>query len=123
VDIERTMEFILDHQAKISATMDQFSAGMEEMREESRKNWEVQAKINATLGKAMLGLTDHVERLNLAQEATDARLKELAESSAASQARLDASIEALAAKQSVTEDRLNALIDVVDGMVRRPPRN
>lgn len=110
VDIERTMEFILQQQAK-------FFAGMEEMRlrdEEARRRQdtfdqrlnsfvEKQEKVNMALGKAMLGLTDHIERLTAAQAATDERLNRLT------------------AAQSATDDRLNALIGVVDDIVRRPP--
>ena len=121
VDVEKTIQFLLDQQAKFFAGMEGFRAGMEDMRQEFRdelrQQQEAQGKINAALGKAMLGLTDHIERLTAAQAATDERLNKLA----ASQAALTASQAALAASQAATDERLNALIAVVDGVVRRPP--
>ena len=109
VDIEKTMQFVLEQQAK-------FFAGMEEMREEMRGQREQlreylgeQGKTNMALGKAMLGLTDHIDRLTAAQAATDRQLKELG-----------ASVAELRAAQAGTDERLNALIGVVDGLVRRP---
>jgi hypothetical protein len=113
VDVERTIEFILDTQAKFFAGMEEMRAGiaemragMEEMRQETRQQFAAQGQINAALGKAMLGLTEHIERLTTAQTTTDERLNRLAEIQATAQA--------------ATDERLNALIGVVDGLVRRP---
>src|SRR5262245_35724434 len=94
VDVEKTMQFILEQQAK-------FFAGMEEMRarEEMRlrqdkfdeqlavlgKQLEQQNQINVALGKAMLGLTGHVDKLYATQAA-------------------------LTAAQAATDEKLNALI-------------
>ena len=106
MDVETTMQFILEQQAK-------FFAGMEEMRTRQDKfdrqltvlgqQLEQQNQINMALGKAMLGLTDHVEELLAAQKVTDQQIRELR------------------AAQTTTDDRLNALIGVVDGIIRRPP--
>ena len=110
VDVEKTIEFILDQQAK-------FFAGLNEMRQEMREQAAAQGKINMALGKAMLGLTDHIERLTAAQSATDEQLKRLAETQAATDERL----RRLAETQGATDERLNALLAVVDGIVRKEP--
>lgn len=103
MDIQKTMEFILEQQARfsvdierlsaglerLSAGMERLSAGLDEMRQEMRDNWAAQARTNMALGTAMLGLTEHIDRVTAAQAATD--------------------------------ERLNALIAVVDGIVRREP--
>ena len=103
VDIERTIQFILDQQAKFFAGMEEMRRHDEEMRQCQDKFdqqlsalgkqmsdfAEQQRHINMSLGKAMLGLTEHIDRLTAAQAATD--------------------------------ERLNALVGVVDGMIRRPP--
>ena len=107
MDVEKTIEFILDQQAKFFAGMEQmrqeFRQDMEEMRQEMREQAAAQGKINMALGKAMLGLTEHIDRLTAAQAATDERLK------------------TLTAAQAATDERLNALIAVVDGIVRHLP--
>jgi hypothetical protein len=94
VDVEKTIEFILEQQAK-------FAAGLEQLQEQMRQ----QGQINMAFGKALLGVTEHIDRLAAAQATTDERLNRLVDA------------------QAATDERLNALIAVVDGIVRRPPAN
>ncbi len=101
MDHEKTIEFLLDQQAKMFAGIEELRAGIEELRggieelrggiEELRGGMkefrEQQAQINVSLGRAMLGLTENMDKL--------------------------------AAAQTEGAERLNALIVVVDGLVRR----
>lgn len=110
------MQFILDQQAKFFAGMEDMREKMEESRQlhdklekQVSEFAEQQAKINMSLGKAMLGLTEHIEKLTAAQATTEEQLKSLAATQAAAQA--------------ATDERLNALINVADDLVRRTPRS
>jgi hypothetical protein len=89
VDVEKTIEFILEQQAKTTARVDQLYEMMQQ-----------QGQINIALGKALLGVTEHIDRLTAAQAATDERLNRLA---------------------AETDERLSALINIVDGIIRRQP--
>src|SRR5437867_1357068 len=103
MDQQRTIEFILDQQAKFFAGLEELRQQMTELRQQmtdlgqqvsefagqQRQINQQQSQINMSLGKAMLGLTEHVETLVSAQAHTDRRL--------------------------------DALIGVVDGIVHRPP--
>jgi hypothetical protein len=94
LEVEKTIEFILEQQAK-------FAAGSEQLQEQMRQ----QAQISMAFGKALLGVTEHIDRLTAAQGATDERLNRFVDA------------------QAATDERLNALIAVVGGIVRRRPPN
>ncbi len=91
MDRENTLDFLLQQQAK-------FFAGLEEMRaqqaginqqqaqinqqqaqinQQQAQINQQQGQINMSLGKALLGLTDHVDKLIAAQSHTDERLNAL----------------------------------------------
>ena len=104
MDVERTMEFILEQQAK-------FWAGLQEMREQQAAMQKEQAawrqdhaelrSLVVRLAEHQLGLAQHFDQF---QQETRAALLTLAET------------------QQHTDERLNALIAVVDGVVRRLPQ-
>jgi len=97
MDVERTMEFILEQQAK-------FWAGLQQTREE-------QAELRSLvlrLAEQQLGLTQHLSQF---QQETHAAIRALAEGQ-----------RALIEAQRHTDGRLDALIAVVDGVVRRLPQ-
>ena len=103
MDVERTIEFIIEQQAKFSADMDEarkrqdrFDEQLAALGRQLAETITQQSQINMALGKSMLGLTEHIEQLRAAQAITDERMR-------------------------ATDDRLNALIGVVDGFIRRPP--
>jgi tryptophan 2,3-dioxygenase len=95
-ELNKKMEFIVEHQAK-------FAAEMEMMRE-------VQAADKELLSDALLGLVDIVGSLTRVQAATEERISSLA----VAQARTDEGIKLLTEAQTRTDARLNILIDVVD---------
>jgi hypothetical protein len=92
VDVEKTIEFILEQQAKTTARVDQLYEMMQQ-----------QGQINIALGKALLGVTEHIDRLTAAQAATDEQLKATDE------------------QLKATDEKLSALITIVDGIIRRQP--
>ena len=103
MDWQRTIEFILDQQAKFFAGLEESRQQMMDFRQQMTdfrqqvsefvgqqgQINQQQGQINMSLGKAMLGLTEHVQTLVAAQAHTDRRL--------------------------------DALIGVVEGIVHRPP--
>ena len=111
MDVERTMEFILDQQAK-------FWAGMQEMREDQAELRKRQADLSSLvvrLAEQQLGLAQHFDQF---QQETRTALLAVAEAQRHTDERLHALIEA----QHHTDGRLDALIAVVDGGVRRKPK-
>jgi len=104
MEVERTIQFILEQQAK-------FWAGLEEMR--SRE-----AELRTLVGQVaqhQLELTQHVDRI---QREFSGIMMALAEE----QKRLAEEQRLLAESQRHTDERLNALIEIVNGLVRRRPQ-
>jgi hypothetical protein len=77
MDQQRTIEFILDQQAKFFAGLEELRQQMTNLRQQVSEFAGQQGQINMSLGKAMLGLTEHVETLVAAQAHTDRRLDAL----------------------------------------------
>jgi len=104
MDVERTMEFILEQQAK-------FWAGLQEMKEQQAAMQKAQAAVQkdqADLRSVVMRLAEH--QLGLAQHFDQF------------QQETRAALVAVAEAQRHTDERLNALITVVDGVVRRLPQ-
>jgi hypothetical protein len=95
-EMNRKMEFIVEHQAK-------FAAEIEIMRE-------VQAAESKRLKDALLGVVEIVGSLTRSQMASDARIDSLAES----QMRTDESLKRLSEAQARTEESLNILLNTVE---------
>jgi septal ring factor EnvC (AmiA/AmiB activator) len=101
MDVERTIEFILDQQAK-------FWAGLQEMKQQQAGLQHDHAELRSLvqrLAEEQLGLA---QTLNQFQQETRAALLALAEAQRQT-----------AEAQRRGDERLNALIAVVDGIVRR----
>jgi molecular chaperone GrpE (heat shock protein) len=100
VDIEKAIEFLLENQARSEARFESRFERMQEQFQQAQaqfqKNVEQQGQFNMALGKAMLGLTEHIDSLRAAQAAANEQMK-------------------------ATDERLNALIAVVDGLIKHPP--
>jgi hypothetical protein len=114
-DQEKTIQFLLEQQAKFFAGLEELKENQRSIQEQQRQfqiqmqqehlkfqeehsnmrqlHMGLQSQVNS-LGLAMLGLTDHLKDVTV-------KLASLAEA------------------QLHTEERLNALIVVVDGIVRR----
>lgn len=90
MDIERTLEFILEHHARFAVELDQLKDRHKE-------------------------LSASVERLNGAVEG----LQAVAQAQQGQISRILGITEVLAESQRHTDERLNALIKVVDDLVRR----
>ncbi len=97
MDVERTMEFILESQATFAANL----ARLEQKHEQLEGIVGRVVGLCETLTSAQVRFQGNLEQLAVSQERTDAALRELTE------------------KQAATDDRLNALIRVVDDLVRR----
>jgi hypothetical protein len=95
-ELNKKMEFIVEHQAK-------FAAEVEIMRE-------VQAADAKLMKNGLIGLVDIVGHL----ARTQMRSEETVESLAVAQARTDENIKQLTASQARTDERLNNLISVVE---------
>ena len=104
MEVERTIEFILDQQAK-------FWTGLEEMRGRQAEH----ERFVLRLAEHQLELTQNVERI---QREFSGMMLTLAEE----QKRLAEEQRLLAESQRHTDERLNALIEIVNGLVRRRPQ-
>jgi ATP-dependent RNA circularization protein (DNA/RNA ligase family) len=74
-EMERAIEFLLDHHAKFAAELQQSREDMQIIRETQR---EFQSQLGK-LGEAVIALTGMVGRIAEAQIRTDTRVAELAE--------------------------------------------
>ena len=95
-EMNKKMEFIVEHQAK-------FAADIEIMRQ-------VQAADTRLLKDGLIGLVDIVESLTRAQVGADERINSLAEV----QKRTDENLKRLSEAQAQTEASLKILINVVE---------
>lgn len=114
MDLEKTMQFILEHEARLAARTDMIAELVKGLAATANKHDELIAKHDEQIGRletSVAAVTDLVgclaqaeirlvERMNHYSEETDRRFRELAESHAHSDRRLD------------------ALIDVVDKLTR-----
>jgi ABC-type transporter Mla subunit MlaD len=97
VDVEQTIEFILDTQARLEASVGQHDAQLREIKTSVAA---LTDRVTAVTG-SVATLSDLVGRLAQAEIGLVGRMDQLAES------------------QTHTDQRLNALIDVVDKLVSR----
>ena len=111
MDVERTMEFILDQQAKFWAAVQEMreqQAAMQKDRAAMQKDQAAMQQDHADLRSLVVRLAEH--QLGLAQHFDQF------------QQETRAALVAVAEAQQHTDERLNALIAVVDGVVRRLPQ-
>lgn len=108
MDIERTMEFILNQQAK-------FAAGMEEMKQEMKQ---AQVTFRSELAEMQRREdAEHARLRTLIAQLAD-QVITLARHTGEFEDRVNNSLLALSEAQRHSEEKLNALIAVVDGMQR-----
>jgi chromosome segregation ATPase len=98
-EMERAIEFLLDHHAKFAAELQQSRDDMQIIRETQR---EFQSQLGK-LGEAVMALTGMVGRVAEAQITTDARVAEIAEAQLATNAQV-----------AEIAERLNDFIVVVE---------
>lgn len=98
-EMERAIEFLLDHHAKFAAELQQSRDDMQIIRETQR---EFQSQLGK-LGEAVIALTGMVGRVAEAQITTDARVAEIAEAQLATNAQV-----------AEIAERLNDFIVVVE---------
>jgi len=98
-EMERAMEFLLDHHAKFAAELQQSRDDMQIIRETQR---DFQSQLGK-LGEAVIALTGMVGRIAEAQIRTDTRVAEIAEAQVAMTARV-----------AEIAERLNDFIVVVE---------
>ena len=106
MDVEKTMEFILDQMAHLA--VQQAEAGERQARAEERHDREI-SQIRGTLDRAVrLGIREarHEHRR---RQALDEEITQLA----ASHLLIDEKISQLAASQLLTEEKLQGLIDAM----------
>jgi len=98
-EMERAMEFLLDHHAKFAAELHQSRDDMQIIRETQR---DFQSQLGK-LGEAVIALTSIVGRIAEAQIRTDTRVAEIAEAQVATTAQV-----------AEIAERLNDFIVVVE---------
>jgi len=98
-EMERAMEFLLDHHSKFAAELQQSRDDMQIIRETQR---EFQSQLGK-LGEAVIGLTGMVGTIAEAQIRTDTRVAEIAEAQVATTAQV-----------AEIAERLNDFIVVVE---------
>ncbi len=108
MDIEKTMEFILNTQAKIEAMGQQNAERIAELQALAKGHEERLAKLESSMGT----VTDLVGRLAQAEIQLAERVDGLTE-------RMEVGFRELKEIQAGTEYKLNALIETVDKLVRR----
>ncbi len=101
MDVERTIEFILDVEAKHAAAIQRHDEMLRQLIE-----------VNLSLTGHLEELATHAEGLDARVDRLDARVDKLA-----------ARMEELAESQAHTDQRLNVLIDIVDKIIRRRDDN
>jgi hypothetical protein len=94
-EIQRAIEFLLDHDAKFAVKMDQISAKMDQI-EDGQLKFQVQL---GKLGDAVIAVIGMVGRVTEAQIRADARIAEVA------------------AAQSKSDEKLAALAERLDGFI------
>jgi hypothetical protein len=103
MDVEGTIEFLLQHQARMAAENELFQAHQAEVRAEHEERFK----------------RIEVAHLELS-ETLGARISELAGVVRDSSGHFRAGMEELRESQKHTGERLNALIQIVDDIIRRP---
>jgi len=108
MDVEKTIEFILNQQAE-------FAAGMQQLREEFREEEKQRREADSELRDGLTRMVAVVNQLAVAKrefaQYTEQRFQQLAQAQQRTEEKL----------QGVADD-LNALIKVVDDLVRRDGR-
>jgi septal ring factor EnvC (AmiA/AmiB activator) len=109
MDVEKTIQFLLDHQAG---------------HDERLAKLETNVTRLATIAEMQIVSHDRLaERTAAGFAKVDEQLRQLAESQKATDAQLkatDVQLKATDVQLKATDDRLNALIQIVDGVIRRP---
>ena len=104
MDVEKTMQFILEQQAK-------HEVWLQEMREAFRHNDGMIRKLVEAQTRQLEILTSHQAQIDQLTKGTEELRK--------SQLRTDEAIKSLVEQGRHTDERLNALIKVVDDLIRR----
>ncbi|MBI3278255.1 MAG: hypothetical protein HYZ57_00265 [Acidobacteria bacterium] len=113
MDVDKTIEFILDNQARFSVALQQLAETQIAQAKRLDRMEEVDRRLGERidlLAAAMMGLTENVERLTKHADETDRRMKETDERMKETDQRMRA-----------TDERLNALIQAVHDLIRRGP--
>ena len=110
MDVERTLEFILENQAKFSAQMGELESLVGRIAQQ-------QLDLGQHVDRFQRGVSDAVMALAEAQRHLAEEQQRLAET----QRHLAEEQQRLTEAQRHTEERLNALISIVDGLIPRHP--
>lgn len=104
-EIERTMEFILEHHAKFAADIQKLFESDDRLRQSQ-----------ATLTAALVRVTEIMEDLAESQKGTDGRLRQTDDHLR----RTDEQLRQTDERLRQTDDRLNALLHIVERHVTGP---
>jgi chromosome segregation ATPase len=110
MDIEKTMQFLLEQQARFDARQAEYETRQAEYEARQAEYEARQARFEERFEERMLQINDILVRVTSAQERTNAILATLAEE----HIELAKSHQGLADAQKVTEQNLNALITTVE---------
>lgn len=118
MDVERTIEFILENQAKFSTQMGEFSANMGELQTAVGRIAKQQLDLVQIVDNFQHGVSEAVMAMAAGQKELTEEHKRLAEAQRKTEERLST----LAEAQQHTDERLSALINVMDDLIRRTPK-
>ncbi len=110
--MQKTMQFIIEQQAQFVENFHRIENSIRALEESQTKS---DARISRLEG-AIVGIVNVLDRVTIAQERTDAQMKELT-----------IKVDAIAQAQAQTDERLNALINTVEryiseGRNGKPPK-
>ncbi len=103
MDLERTMQFIVENQAAHAARMDALE------QEDKRLSAKLD-QLTSVVATVVLVQKSFIEEMRTYQQKTDEQIRVLGEK-----------IDALAERVNETTENVNALIKVVDGIIRQRP--
>lgn len=117
MDIERSVQFILENQARVSAQMGELSTGMIQLQSLVGRIAQQQSDLVQQVDQFQRGVGDAVIAIAEEQKRLTGEQRRLTEE----QRRLTEEQRRLAEAQRHTEERLNALITIADGLIPRRP--
>lgn len=118
MDTERTIGFILENQANFSAQMGEIQARMGELQSLVTTIARQQSGLVQIVDDFQHGVSEAVMAMAVGQKELAEEQKRLAEA----QRRTEERLTMLAESQQHTDEKLSALINVMDDLIRRTPK-
>lgn len=112
MDVEKTIEFLLEHQATFAVQLQQLTESQRQLAESQRQT-DAQSRVQQQqIGSLVSIVTDLAEEQRRFEQKTDERFREVAKK-----------FEEVGEKFEEVGEKINVLVRVVDDVVRRSGRN